>query len=94
MQGMQGMDHGQMNMSQERPGQFLAKWPCTRISTGPHMHMTAKRPASAEDWTKADEIANTLRDAIEKYKDYHVACRMASVFMPNVPQPMYHFNEQ
>jgi hypothetical protein len=91
MQGMQGMDHGQMNMSQE--GQANSQMAMhSHQHMGPHMHMTAKRPASAQDWEKADEISSTLRDAIEKYKDYHVALQDGfRVFMPNVPQPMYHF---
>jgi hypothetical protein len=91
MQGMSGMDHGQMNMSQE--GQANSQMAMhSHQHMGPHMHMTTKRAASAEDWAKADEIADTLRNAIEKYKDYRVA--MADgfrVFLPNVPQPMYHF---
>ncbi len=91
MQGMQGMDHGQMNMSQE--GQANSQMAMhSHQHMGPHMHMTAKRPASAQDWTKADEIASTLHDAIEKYRDYRVALQDGfRVFMPTVPQPMYHF---
>ncbi len=91
MQGMEGMDHGQMNMSQE--GQANSQMAMhSHQHMGPHMHMTAKRPASAEDWAKADEIASTLRDAIEKYKDYRVALQDGfRPFLPNLPQPMYHF---
>ncbi len=89
MQDMEGMDHGQMNMSQE--GQANTQMSMHQ-HMGPHMHMTAKRPASEQDWAKADEIANTLRDAIEKYKDYRVALLEGfRIFAPNVPQPMYHF---
>src|ERR1700683_5059041 len=59
---------------------------------GPHMHMTALRPASPEDWARADEIAGTLRDAIAQYKDYKVALADGyRIFMPNVPQEIYHF---
>jgi len=36
---------------------------------GPHMYMTKLRPASQQDWAKADEIASELRESIEKYKD-------------------------
>jgi hypothetical protein len=91
MQGMQGMDHGQMNMSQE--GQANSQMAMhAHQHMGPHMHMTNKRAASADDWAKADEIASTLRNAIEKYKDYRVALQDGfRVFLPDVPQPMYHF---
>src|ERR1039457_3497355 len=59
---------------------------------GPHMYMTALRPASPQDWAKADMIARQLREAIEKYKDYHVALADGfRIFMPNLPQPEYHF---
>jgi hypothetical protein len=59
---------------------------------GPHMYMTALRPASPQDWAKADAIVQQLREAIEKYKDYHVALAEGfRIFMPNLPQPEYHF---
>jgi len=60
---------------------------------GPHMYMTKLRaPATAADWTKADEIAAELRDSIEKYKDYHAALADGfRIFMPNLPQSEYHF---
>jgi hypothetical protein len=59
---------------------------------GPHMYMTALRPATPQDWAKADEIVTELRGSIEKYKDYHVALADGfRIFMPNVPQPEYHF---
>src|SRR6266853_6957128 len=60
---------------------------------GPHMYMTKLHaPATAADWTKADEIAGELRESIEKYKDYHVALADGfRIFMPNLPQSEYHF---
>jgi hypothetical protein len=59
---------------------------------GPHMYMTALRPSSPQDWAKADMIVDRLRDGIEKYKDYHVAVADGfRIFMPNFPQPEYHF---
>lgn len=57
-----------------------------------HMHMTKMRPANAEDQKRANEIVDELRAGIEKYKDYHVALEDGyKIFMPNVPQPEYHF---
>jgi hypothetical protein len=59
---------------------------------GPHMYMTKLRTATPQDWAKADEIANELRESIDKYKDYHVALADGfRIFMPNLPQPEYHF---
>ena len=60
---------------------------------GPHMYMTKlRRPAAAADWAKADEIVDELREAIEKYKDYHAALADGfRIFAPNFPQSEYHF---
>ena len=40
---------------------------------GPHMKWTALRPANADDARRADQIVQTLRQALAKYKDYRVA---------------------
>jgi hypothetical protein len=59
---------------------------------GPHMHMTSLRPATPEDWAKADEIVAETREAIGKYKDYREAIADGfHIFLPNLPQPEYHF---
>ncbi len=57
-----------------------------------HMRWTQPRSQTPEDVRRADDIVKTLRASIEKYKDYRVA--MADgyrIFLPNIPQPMYHF---
>jgi hypothetical protein len=57
-----------------------------------HMRMTPVRPATPEDIVRADKLAATLRESIERYKDYHVALADGyRIFAPNLPQPMYHF---
>jgi len=57
-----------------------------------HMHMTAMRPQTPEDAARAKEIVTQLRAGIEKYKDYHVALNEGyKIFLPNLPQPEYHF---
>jgi hypothetical protein len=57
-----------------------------------HMQMTPVRPATAEDRQRADQIAVTLGEAIEKYRDYRVALAEGyRIFMPNLPQAQYHF---
>jgi hypothetical protein len=59
---------------------------------GPHMYMTALRASAPQDWSKADMIAQQLRESIEKYKDYHAALADGfRIFMPNLPQHEYHF---
>ena len=58
----------------------------------PHMRMTAPRPQTAADVRRASEIAKELRAGIEKYKDYRAALNDGyKIFLPNVPQPEYHF---
>ena len=57
-----------------------------------HMRMTAMRPQSPEDAQRANEVVAELRVGIEKYRDYHVALNSGyKIFLPNVPQPEYHF---
>src|SRR5579862_2956459 len=59
---------------------------------GAHMRMTAPRTATPDELQRGDQIAATLRDAIEKYKDYRVAVAEGyRIFLPNVPQTEYHF---
>jgi hypothetical protein len=62
------------------------------MDMGAHMFMTDLRPANAADEKRADEILATLRPAIAKYKDYHVALAEGfQIFLPNIPQKIYHF---
>ncbi len=57
-----------------------------------HMYMTTMRDRTPEDVARAGEIVTKLRAGIEKYKDYHVALDEGfRIFLPNVPQPEYHF---
>jgi hypothetical protein len=59
---------------------------------GAHMKMTAQRPQTPDDLARADALASTLREAIEKYKDYRVALADGyKPFLPQVSQPQYHF---
>jgi hypothetical protein len=54
--------------------------------------MTKPRTHNAADRKRAEEIAEQLRAAIEKYKDYHVALNHGfKIFLPRVPQKEYHF---
>ena len=91
---MPGMDmsHGQMTSDQMAQHDANGQMIPGHQHMGPHMKMSAKRPSTPEDWTKADEVVTELRDGIEKYKDYKVALADGfEPFLPNLPQPMYHF---
>jgi hypothetical protein len=60
---------------------------------GAHMRMSTLREAQPGDDQKAQEIVVQARQALEKYKDYKVALAEGfKIFLPNVPQPMYHFS--
>jgi hypothetical protein len=62
------------------------------LDMGPHMKLTAVRQPSAEDQQRAAEITERARKAIEPYRDYRRALADGyHIFLPNVPQPMYHF---
>ena len=57
-----------------------------------HMYMTSMRKQTPEDVQRANEIVEQLRAGIEKYRDYHVALNEGyRIFLPNIPQPEYHF---
>jgi hypothetical protein len=92
---MPGMDMGQGAEEKDQQTEHGAMDAMSHMhhhQMGPHMYMTALRPASPQDWAKADMIVQQLREAIEKYKDYHVALADGfRIFMPNFPQPEYHF---
>jgi len=57
-----------------------------------HMTMTAMRPQTPEDVQRAKDVVAQLRGGIEKYRDYRVALNDGyKIFLPNIPQPEYHF---
>lgn len=59
---------------------------------GPHMHMSTLRGSKPGDDQKAQNVVDQAREALEKYKDYNVALADGfKIFLPNVPQKMYHF---
>ena len=94
----QDADHAAMpgmNMSDEKASERAAvndMTPGHQDAHNQHMTMTAMRPRSPQDVQRAGEIVTQLRAGIEKYKDYHVALNEGfRIFLPNVPQPEYHF---
>ena len=57
-----------------------------------HMYLTAQRPARPGDRAKADAVVAAAKAAMEPYRDYHKAQADGyEIFLPNVPQPVYHF---
>lgn len=62
------------------------------MDMGPHMKMTELRAPQPGDQERAAEIAGEARKVAEKYQDYHTALKDGyKIFLPNVPQKMYHF---
>ena len=59
---------------------------------GAHMHMSTLRPATAADTTKAQQIVESARASLEKYRDVKAAeADGFKIFHGEVKQPMYHF---
>lgn len=62
------------------------------MSMNAHMFRTSLRAENPDDDKRAAEILDTLRPAIEKYRDYHVALADGfQIFLPKLPQQHYHF---
>jgi hypothetical protein len=62
------------------------------MDMGPHMKMTALRPAKSGDAERAQQVVEAARKASAKYMDYHVALADGfKIFHPEIPQKMYHF---
>jgi hypothetical protein len=59
---------------------------------GAHLKLTGRRPLTQEDQRRAEEILATLRQSLEKYKDYRVAISDGyQPFLANLPLPEHHF---
>jgi hypothetical protein len=59
-----------------------------------HMYLTSLRPARPGDQQKADAVVAAAKEAMEPYRDYHKALADGyEIFLPNVPQPIYHFTK-
>ena len=59
-----------------------------------HMFLTMLRPMQSGDQQKADTIAAAAKQAMEPYQDYREALADGyRIFLPNVPQPLYHFTK-
>jgi hypothetical protein len=59
-----------------------------------HMYMTTLRSPQPGDQQKADAIVAAAKSAMAPYQDYHKALADGyQIFLPNVPQPQYHFTK-
>lgn len=57
-----------------------------------HMHFSALRPLQPGDKQRAAAIVADAKEAMAPYHDYRKALADGyHIFLPNVPQPMYHF---
>jgi hypothetical protein len=62
------------------------------MDMGPHMKMTDLRQPKPGDAARAQHVVEAARKVSEKYQDYHIALAEGfRIFLPNVPQSMYHF---
>jgi hypothetical protein len=88
-----GMDHSQMDMGDAKENEKAAVNEMNHMhGSSPHLHMTEMRARNSADLERANEIVTQLRTGMEKFKDYHVALNDGyRIFLPNVPQPEYHF---
>src|ERR1051325_8202477 len=87
--GMENMP----GMSSVATDQAMHSMEGQHMNMGPHMKMTALRAAKPGDDERAQQIVETARKVAEKYSDYRVALANGfHIFMPDVPQHQYHFN--
>ena len=87
------LDHSQMDMGEDKESEQAAVNEMNQMpGSSAHLHMTEMRAQNSADLRRANEIVAQLRAGMEKYKDYHVAMGDGyRIFLPNVPQPEYHF---
>ena len=87
------LDHSQMDMGEDKESEQAAVNEMNQMpGSSAHLHMTEMRAQNSADLRRANEIVAQLRAGMEKYKDYQVAMSDGyRIFLPNVPQPEYHF---
>src|ERR1700747_3655280 len=68
--------------------------PQGRAHMAGHMYITVLRPIKPGDQQRADAIVAAAKIAMAPYQDYHKALADGyEIFLPNVPQPQYHFTK-
>ena len=59
-----------------------------------HMFMSTLRDPEPGDAAKAQQVVEQAREALERYRDSNAALADGfKIFLPNIPQPMYHFTK-
>jgi hypothetical protein len=96
MPGMSGHDMSGMKdmpgMDADSGAHAMHSMEGHHMDMGPHMKMTALRDLKPGDEERAQKVVEAARRVAEKYKDYHTALNDGfQIFLPNVPQKMYHF---
>ena len=62
------------------------------MDMGPHMKMTTLRSLGPGDEKRAQSVVEAARRVAAQYEDFHAALDDGfQIFLPNVPQKMYHF---
>jgi hypothetical protein len=62
------------------------------MDMGPHIRMTPLRKPTPGDAERANRTVADARRVAEKYTDYHTALADGyQIFLPDLPQKMYHF---
>jgi hypothetical protein len=58
----------------------------------PHLRLSPRQPERPRDRQRAAAIVASLKPALERYRDYHVALQNGyTIFAPEVQQTIYHF---
>jgi hypothetical protein len=89
-------DSGAQGSMKDMPGMDAAgvdhSMASHHMDMGPHMKMTALREPKPGDAERAQKVLEAARVVMMRYRDYHSALDEGfKIFLPNVPQPMYHF---
>ena len=95
---MGGMTHSMMPDNGENAASMDMMMSSEHMENDPmmaaHMGYTALRPKSAGDQQRADKMVETLRTALAKYKDYHVAeADGYKPWHPEMKTPIVHFTK-
>jgi hypothetical protein len=76
----------------EHPTNTVFAMASPKAHFSPHWRWTPKRPSNPEDQLRAEQIVQTLRDALTPYRDYQVAMEHGfRPFLHNVPLANFHF---
>ncbi|MGE3787484.1 MAG: hypothetical protein AB7H03_12650 [Nitrospirales bacterium] len=88
-------EQAEADLHEHHAAETITSMSSSHAHLGPHFRWTAKRPPRAGDQQQANAILNELRMVLEQYRDYRVAIEDGyEPFLPNVPQPHYHFTSK